>query len=548
MPLNLASPGIVVREVDLTNGRIDPTTDKIGAFVAPFTKGPVNSPTLIENEQELLDTFGGPSQYGNHYEHWLAASSYLAYGGGLRVVRASGAALVNAKVGSATSITINSLDDYVTRGFDDNTISGVVVAARDPGSWGNSLQVATIDGYADQILTGINTSSYQVGYGVTQGLDGKTLIGSGTTSSLNGAYLKGVITEVGVGNSTIKVKVNSYIDAAGTETRVDYTPNSTWSFAAANGSLGVHTNGYSTAYESTTYDVAVDWFDAQTIEVSSGVTTTVIKWNNIAPRPGTSAFAEARNARHDEVHVVVIDSDGSTTGTVGTVIEKHLALSKATDAVFSAGSPAYWRKYIANGSEYIFAGGAPSGITTTGFSSGFTLQADDGWDQAADGIVFSAAGNRSWVLSGGADYDAGTTGITSTSLDASMADRVGGYDLFTNTEEYDIDFLIMGGAEATKEATQAVASKLIAVAEERQDAIAFISPHRQAFLNNTGADQEVVSSTTTMTDNVIDFYAPLPSSSYAVFDSGYKYMYDRFANTFQICSSKRRHCWNLCKK
>ena len=69
MPLNLASPGIVVREVDLTNGRIDPTTDKIGAFVAPFTKGPVNSPTLIENEQELLDTFGGPSQYGNHYEH-----------------------------------------------------------------------------------------------------------------------------------------------------------------------------------------------------------------------------------------------------------------------------------------------------------------------------------------------------------------------------------------------------------------------------------------------------------------------------------------------
>ena len=104
---------------------------------------------------------------------------------------------------------------------------------------------------------------------VTQGLDGKTLIGSGTTSSLDGAYLKGVITEVGVGNSTIKVKVNSYIDAAGTETRVDYTLNSTWSFAAANGSLGVHTNGYSTAYESTTYDVAVDWFDAQTIEVSS---------------------------------------------------------------------------------------------------------------------------------------------------------------------------------------------------------------------------------------------------------------------------------------
>ena len=534
MPLNLASPGIVVREVDLTNGRIDPTTDKIGAIVAPFTKGPVNQPTLIENEQELLDTFGGPSQYGNHYEHWLAASSFLAYGGGLRVVRASGSSLTNAKAGTASSITLNSLDDYVTRGFDDNTINGIVVAARDPGAWGNSLQVAIIDGAADQILTGINTSTYQVGYGVTQTLDGKTLIGSGTTSSLEGAMLKGVITEVGVGNSTIKVKVNSYVDAAGTETRVDYTPNSTWAFTTSGGTLGVHTNGYTAAYESTTYDVATDWFDAQTIEVSSaGVSTTTIKWNNIAPRPGTSAYAEARNARHDEVHVVVIDSDGSITGTVGTVLEKHLALSKATDAVFSVGSPAYWRKYIANGSQYIFAGGAPAGITTTGFSSGFTLQADDGWDQAAEGIVFSGVGNTSYVLSTGADYDGTTTGVSSSALTSALADRVGGYDLFTNTEEYDIDFLIMGGAEATKEATQAVASKLIAVAEERQDAIAFISPHRQAFLNNTGADQEVVSSTTTMTDNVLDFYAPLPSSSYAVFDSGYKYMYDRFANTFR---------------
>ena len=212
------------------------------------------------------------------------------------------------------------------------------------------------------------------------------------------------------------------------------------------------------------------------------------------------------------------DSDGSITGTVGTVLEKHLALSKATDAVFSVGSPAYWRKYIANGSQYIFAGGAPAGITTTGFSSGFTLQADDGWDQAAEGIVFSGVGNTSYVLSTGADYDGTTTGVSSTALTSALADRVGGYDLFTNTEEYDIDFLIMGGAEATKEATQAVASKLIAVAEVRQDAIAFISPHRQAFLNNTGADQEVVSSTTTMTDNVLDFYAPLPSSSYAVFD------------------------------
>ena len=47
MPLNLASPGIVVREVDLTVGRVDPTSGSIGAIVAPFAQGPVGTPTIV---------------------------------------------------------------------------------------------------------------------------------------------------------------------------------------------------------------------------------------------------------------------------------------------------------------------------------------------------------------------------------------------------------------------------------------------------------------------------------------------------------------------
>ena len=87
MPLNLASPGIVVREVDLTLGRVDPTTDKTGALVAPFAKGPVNVPVVVTGEQDLLDTFGKPHSTDKHYEHWMVASSFLAYGGNLNVVR-----------------------------------------------------------------------------------------------------------------------------------------------------------------------------------------------------------------------------------------------------------------------------------------------------------------------------------------------------------------------------------------------------------------------------------------------------------------------------
>jgi hypothetical protein len=108
-----------------------------------------------------------------------------------------------------------------------------------------------------------------------------------------------------------------------------------------------------------------------------------------------------------------------------------------------------------------------------------------------------------------------------------------GYDLFENTDNYDIDFLLMGSANYTKENAQALANKLIAVAEARQDALAFISPYRKAFITDTSAGSVTVESDATITDNVTGFYAPVTSSTYAVFDSGYKYMYDRFSDTFR---------------
>ena len=113
MPLNLASPGIVVREVDLTSGRVDPTSDKSGGLVAPFAKGPVEIPTLVETEADLLDNFGEPYGANNQYEYWYTASSYLAYGGVLRVVRSDNDGLYNGYVGTASSIKIKSNDDLV---------------------------------------------------------------------------------------------------------------------------------------------------------------------------------------------------------------------------------------------------------------------------------------------------------------------------------------------------------------------------------------------------------------------------------------------------
>ena len=87
MSLNLVSPGVKVREVDLTIGNITGANEQVGAIAGPFEKGPIDVPLLIENEQDLLATYGQPKESDAQYEYFMCASSYLSYGGVLRVLR-----------------------------------------------------------------------------------------------------------------------------------------------------------------------------------------------------------------------------------------------------------------------------------------------------------------------------------------------------------------------------------------------------------------------------------------------------------------------------
>ena len=535
MPLNLASPGIKVREVDLTVGRVDPSSAKVGGLVAPFAQGPVELPTLIGSEKDLLDNFGKPYANDKHYEHWMVASSYLAYGAGLRIVRADSINSANAYVGTGSSIKIKSVDHYEQLQYDENVIASKTFVAKNPGSWANGIRIAIIDAKADQILTGITTSGITVGMGVTQTLSGRVDIGAGTTTALDGE-LKGIVTEVG--DSQIAVKVLSHVSAAGTEYVKDYQESGTWAFTAS-GSLGIHTVGQAASFATTSYTARQDWFSQQSAAVSTntvGGTTTVVTqaWNTLADRPGTSQYAADRGGRFDEVHVVIIDGDGKITGNTGTILEKHLSLSKATDAEFSAGSTSYWRNYLKDNSAYVFGGDEPnSGITTTGYSTGFTLATGTTWDQEADGVIFSASGKQDFTLGSGANNDGGSDVTASGALQPALNQLVTGYGLLENKEQYAVDFILMGSGNYEKETAQALANKVIAAADVRKDAIAFVSPYRKAFITDTAAGSVTVNNDETITTNVLEFYSPITSSSYAVFDSGYKYMYDRFNNTFR---------------
>ena len=540
MALNLASPGIVVREVDLTIGRVDATSGSIGALVAPFTKGPVEDAQLIESEEDLLQTFGQPYSIDNHYEYWMVASSFLAYGGTLQVIRAddfntqTGVGLKNAFVGAASSIRIKSDTHYNQLGYDDNTITGVTVASKTPGTYANGLRVAIIDAKADQVLTvsGIST----VGLGITQSAAGRIVAGAGGTSVLDG-YIKGIVTEVGTG--TISVKTLAHVSTAGTVTNVNYQNGGVYNFATGNISASAAGTNIGGTPQSVT--AAVDWFEQQNIVLTKTDTNgnpLKLEWDALADAPGTSSYAAERGGRFDEVHVVVIDDKGTITGNAGTILEKHLNLSKAKDAEYSVGSTAYWRKYLATNSAYIYGGSAPAGITTSGFTAGTAtavgnLDADSGWDQDASEVNFGLSGVVTASLAGGTNYGDKTDYTTSGALTSGVDDLITGYGLFENKEEIEVDFILMGAAHHPKEQSQALAEKCIAVAEGRKDAVAFISPFRQAFLNDSSVGAVTVNNIDTMTTNIVSYYAPISSSTYGVFDSGYKYMFDRFNNTFR---------------
>ena len=524
MALRLASPGINVREVDLTRGGIQNTTALAAGIAAPFAKGPVNQPVTIRTEDELKRTFGTPSSNDYHYEHWYSASNFLSYGGSLQVVRCTGSELSNASVAvgvASTSVTIENFDDYQA---DHSTATTWYWASKNPGYWAEGLKVCVIDHFADQIISGVSTTNVAVGYGVTQALSG-IIAGVGTTTAAEG-YLKGVIT--GVGSSEFYVRLTSKV-VGGTETDQAYTENGVYALRAA--PVDVFTNaGVSTV--SVTPSGAADWYNAQNILDTARGDVATVSWRSIAPKPTTNGYVSDRGGSNDALHIVVVDSKKSNniSGTPQTILEKFVNLSKATDTTVSPSTKVFYKDYLALNSAYIYAGKSLGDSTdayhgvdpvAVGFSSGYTLLTEGSgiWNQAAEDTTFNSIGNHSFDLVGGKDYNGGIGGFS-----VELSDFIAGIDKFSNDTEVTINYLIQGSASGSKEVEQAKANKLIAVAEGRKDCVAFISPYRAGVVN--------VASSATQLTNTLSFFSSLSSSSYAVFDSGYQYIYDRFNQQF----------------
>ena len=315
------SPGVLVREVDLTIGRAENVLDNIGAIAGPFEIGPVDDIIEISTEDQLVNTFGKPIGTDAQYQYWMAASSYLSYGGVLKVVRTAGGNLNNANAGvgiaSTTTLQIYNYDDYLNNHQSDATFT---YATKNPGTWGNGLKVCQIDNAADQVI-GVATGNLylagaRVGFGITANIDGAIVPGIGTTGGFTG-YLKGIITGVstatGTGNtmSTIDVKITSRVSAIAGVTSyypIDYAEgNSITAFSKTSACQFINNSGIKTGHTANpVINSAIDWYDEQTL----GLDNATVYWKTLAPKPLSSNYVTERNGKNDGLHVVLVDDEG----------------------------------------------------------------------------------------------------------------------------------------------------------------------------------------------------------------------------------------------
>jgi len=517
------SPGVVIRERDLTNTTIVGSQSLRAAFAGAFQKGPVETPTAINNQKELVDTFGGPVDA--NAEDWFVASEFLSYGGRLVVSRAIDPGAVIAT-------------------------SGTDVTAANEGSWGNDLQLVAVDRGYDQSVTftGVPDS--------TANGDTLTFTG-GKTAKIYGynagsAFLVGDKVEVGdltpgnngvidtitnvsagtqlaaeAGETYTAVAVSGGTGSGATVTVVRDGAGDISSVTLVSGGedyLGTDTGlvidgaliGGASTTDDVTFDVdalvtqvpvatAEDWYRNATLSVG----TFTLKLNQIGPRPGTSQQATDLGISRDEFHIAVVSKS------TGAVLETFQYLSKLQGGKGSSGANTYFRTLVNEQSENV------------------VLAADAFSIVAGSGIDWAAPATDSVEEVSAAPGELGLLGTASFSLtggdDAGYAYANDALEVFRSYDATDLDFILMGGSGALESDTLAKAGTAVSIANERKDCVAFISSHKGNQLDTSDTPLSAAACKT----NILNFFSGIASTSYAVFDSGYKYLYDRFNDVYR---------------
>ena len=468
------SPGVSVTEKDLTNV-VPAVSTSSGGIVITAEKGPIDEITTISSEKELLDNFGKPTS--DNFEEWFTAANFLGYGNNLKVVRPI-TGMLNA--GTSAGVLIKNTTDYLDNFGHAASFAGSVgaYAAREAGTLGNNLKVSVC---ANSTAFGPHSMSGNLV------ADASAAIGDTSITVDDGSLMQvGDILEFGDASnvpSTDGAPSGHYYKITAINTHV-------LTIARFNSATGkTETGGLRHA--------VVD--NAKVLR----------HWEyyfQFSSPPTTSDDVSAAGGSLDEMHIVVLDEDGGITGSAGTILETFEGVSQASDGKTSTGSSNYYADVIYAQSKYVYVMDHETTLANGGSAKTGTT-----FDNAA-GDAFVV---KSYSLASGTDDFAATNAEIATA-----------YEKFADSETVDLALLMCGPSQTAADATgDTKATAVMDIATDRKDCVAFISPAR--------TDVVDVANAVTQTQNVVGFADGLPSTSYAVIDSGYKYMYDKYNDVYR---------------
>jgi len=498
MPFQL-SPGVNVTEIDLT-GIVPAVATTDGAIAGVFNWGPIGTRHLIDTETKLVNTYGKPNS--NNYETWFTASNFLSYGNRLYVTRVANttdlstgtlSAVGNTgAVGNLVAQVVKSVSDFGNQVFDAN----VAFVARYAGAIGNSLKVSVCDS-----ATGFSSSLKMSGLAATENLDVSANLAVGI-----GQNYANLVVLPGVGGST--PNCNTYINnlianvSIGDYLTIGNTTIGTQNLRVTNiGSVTTNSTGsFATIGFDSTYRLSTSFTTNTTIN-----TTVNRSWEgstSIGTAPAISDYQLqfGNTAAVDGIHVIVSDEEGKFTGVPGTILESYAGLSRATDSKTVGGQANYWKTVINQSSKYVWAINDRAGAVSN-----------------TAGSLISSTNKTPVTYS----FGSGKDGVGEATIPLGIL--AAGYDLYKSAEDVDISLILQGKPTGTGGTYQLANYLIDNICETRKDCIALISPDDSQVTANAGNEALAL----------VAWRNSVHDSSYAVMDSGYKYMYDRYNDVYR---------------
>lgn len=567
----LVSPGIAVREFDLTT-IVPQVSTSVGALAGVFRWGPVGARVLVDSENTLVSRYGYPTNLNP--ETWFTASNFLSYTGALYISRAGNTAGVATQV--SANVVAGSNTVVLTAGNTAALTVGMIAIGSSNGGIANNT---TITGITNSTAFAIASSSQALAnsFSDTVTFISPTLfsaVGNTTTmvtpANLPSQTIKNnddFIARAGTFDSNI-LAVARYPGVMGNSLRISICANSTGynssvnlaSFGANNIVFNINTNSNSAVVTITAANTAMATANATAFRTSlansdliqvgnsaigtqflqlvsygttnatgntatftmnfntlytlsgnvqfnsnSSVTGTVQGFNrfwefyNLIPQiPGLSAYT--RNfgntaINNDEVHVVVVDQLGYFTSLPGTVLEAYRAVSVANDAITLDGTNNFYKTVINNKSQYVYIVNEIPGMSSA--------------------TAFNLGNTSIRTLSLPLAY--GNDGQDEGNLDIGM--MMTAYDQFKSKEDVDISIVLGGKSRSTTIQNYIVDN----ICQPRMDCVLVMSPQYADVVNNVGNE----------VNSVVATRNAARDTSYAIMDSGYKQIYDRYNDLYR---------------